>query len=136
MVGVRLLPLGLAMLVGAILSGRVITRIGDRWALVIGCPLVAAGLVRSSFARLDSGYPQLAVGLTLMGIGLGLLFTATVNATVGNAPVNLAGPAAGAQQTASRLGPPSESPCSAGSWPSPPAHTSAIFLTTRVCLPR
>ncbi|MEH1016254.1 MFS transporter [Micromonospora sp. CPCC 206060] len=103
-VGIRLLPLGLAMLVGAILSGRVITRIGDRWALVIGCLLVAAGLVSSSFARLDGGYPQLAAGLTMIGIGLGLLVTATVNATVGNAPAELAGPAAGAQQTAGRLG--------------------------------
>lgn len=103
-VGVWLLPLGGAMLVSAILSGRIIGRIGDRWSLVLGSLLLAAGLVFMSFARIDGGYPQVAAGLALVGIGLGLLVTATVNATVGNAPVELAGAAAGVQQTASRFG--------------------------------
>ena len=103
-VGVRLLPLGLAMLVGAVLSGRLISRLGDRWTLVIGSLLVAAGLAGAAFARLDGGYPVLAAGLTLIGLGLGQLIAATVTATVGNAPAALAGPAAGAQQTAGRLG--------------------------------
>lgn len=103
-VGVRLLPLGLAMLVGAIASGRLIARIGDRWALVIGSVLVAAGLGLLSLAQLEGGYPQIGAGLALIGLGLGLLVTATVNATVGNAPVALAGPASGVQQTAGRLG--------------------------------
>jgi EmrB/QacA subfamily drug resistance transporter len=103
-VGVWLLPLGVAMLVSAILSGRIIGRIGDRWSLVIGSLLLAAGLVCMSFARVDGGYFQVATGLALVGLGLGLLVTATVSATVGNAPVELAGPAAGVQQTASRFG--------------------------------
>ncbi|MFD6697931.1 MULTISPECIES: MFS transporter [unclassified Microbacterium] len=103
-VGVWLLPLGIAMLVSAILSGRVIGRIGDRWALMIGSLLLAAGLACMSFARVEGGYLPVAAGLALVGLGLGLLVTATVNATVGNAPVELAGPAAGVQQTASRFG--------------------------------
>jgi len=103
-VGVWLLPLGIAMLVSAIMSGRIIARIGDRWALVIGSLLLAGGLVCMSFASVEGGYLQLAAGLALVGLGLGLLVTATVNATVGNAPVELAGPAAGVQQTASRFG--------------------------------
>lgn len=103
-VGVWLLPLGLAMLVGAIGSGRIIARIGDRWALVIGSLLVAAGLGSTSLAQLEGGYTQIGVGLALIGLGLGLLVTATVNATVGNAPLALAGPASGVQQTAGRLG--------------------------------
>lgn len=103
-VGLWLLPLGIGMLVGAVLSGRVITRIGDRWALFTGSLLVAAGLVSTSFAQIEGGYPQVGVGLALIGLGLGLLVTATVNATVGNAPVDLAGAAAGVQQTAGRLG--------------------------------
>ncbi|PYY48098.1 DHA2 family efflux MFS transporter permease subunit [Curtobacterium sp. MCBD17_023] len=103
-VGVWLLPLGLAMLVGAIASGRLIDRIGDRWALVIGSLLVAAGLASTSLAQVEGGYTQIGIGLSLIGLGLGLLVTATVNATVGNAPVALAGPASGVQQTGSRLG--------------------------------
>lgn len=103
-VGVWLLPLGGAMLVSAIGSGRVIGRIGDRLALVIGSLLLAAGLVSMSFAQVEGGYLQVAVGLALVGLGLGLLVTSTVNATVGNAPVELAGAAAGVQQTASRFG--------------------------------
>ncbi|MFE4952383.1 MFS transporter [Leifsonia sp. NPDC056665] len=103
-VGVWLLPLGGAMLVSAVLSGRVIGRIGDRWSLVLGSLLLACGLVFMSFASIVGGYPQVAAGLALVGLGLGLLVTATVNATVGNAPVELAGPAAGVQQTASRFG--------------------------------
>lgn len=103
-VGVRLLPLGIAMLVGAIMSGQVIQRIGDRWALVIGSVLVAGGLVSASFAQLVGGYLPVAVGLGLIGLGLGLLVTATVNVTVGMAPVALAGATAGVQQTAGRLG--------------------------------
>ncbi|HEY2557498.1 MAG TPA: MFS transporter, partial [Diaminobutyricibacter sp.] len=103
-VGVWLLPLGVAMLISAVLSGRIIGRIGDRWSLVIGSLLLASGLASMSFARIDGGYFQVATGLALVGMGLGLLVTATVNATVGNAPVELAGPSAGVQQTASRFG--------------------------------
>lgn len=103
-VGVWVLPLGLSLLVGAVLSGRIIPRIGDRWSLFIGALLLAAGMVAMSFAQIDGGYSQLAVGLALVGFGLGLLVTATVNATVGNAPVVLAGPASGVQQTATRFG--------------------------------
>lgn len=103
-VGVWLLPLGGAMLVSAVLSGRVIGLLGDRWSLVLGSLLLAGGLVSMSFASIEGGYLQVAVGLGLVGLGLGLLVTATVNATVGNAPIALAGPAAGVQQTASRFG--------------------------------
>lgn len=103
-VGVWLLPLGGAMLVSAVLSGRVIGRIGNRLALVSGSLLLAVGLVSMSFATVEGGYLQVAVGLGLVGLGLGLLVTSTVNATVGNAPVEMAGAAAGVQQTASRFG--------------------------------
>lgn len=103
-VGIWLLPLGVAMLVSAVVSGRVISRIGDRWALVAGSTLVAAGLLSASSAQLDGGYAQIGIGLGLIGLGLGLMVTSTVNVTVGIAPLELAGPAAGVQQTAGRLG--------------------------------
>ncbi len=103
-VGVWLLPLGVAILVGAIASGSLIARIGDRWALIIGSLLVAGGLACTSLARLDGGYSQIGVGLACIGLGLGLLVTSTVNVTIGIAPKSLAGPAAGVQQTAGRLG--------------------------------
>ncbi len=103
-VGVWVLPLGLSLLVGAVLSGRIIPRIGDRWSLFIGGLLLAAGMAAMSLAQIHGGYFQVAVGLALVGLGLGLLVSATVNATVGNAPVELAGPASGVQQTATRFG--------------------------------
>jgi hypothetical protein len=103
-VGVWLLPLGGAMLVSAVFSGRVISRIGDRLSLVLGSLLLATGLVSMSFAQVVGGYPQVGLGLALVGLGLGLLVTSTVNVTVGIAPVELAGAAAGVQQTASRFG--------------------------------
>lgn len=103
-VGVWLLPLGGAMLISAVLSGRVINRIGDRLSLVFGSLLLATGLVSMSFAQIQGGYAQVAVGLALVGLGLGLLVTSTVNVTVGTAPMELAGAAAGVQQTASRFG--------------------------------
>jgi MFS family permease len=103
-VGVWVLPLGLSLLVGAVLSGRIIPRIGDRWSLFIGALLLAAGMAAMSLAQIHGGYLQVAVGLALVGLGLGLLVSATVNATVGNAPVELAGPASGVQQTATRFG--------------------------------
>jgi EmrB/QacA subfamily drug resistance transporter len=103
-VGVRLLPLGAGMLIGAVLSGRLIATAGDRWSLFTGSVLVAAGLVATSTATVGGGYLPLGAGLALIGLGLGPLVTSTVNATVGQAPVELAGAAAGAQQTAGRLG--------------------------------
>lgn len=103
-VGVWLLPLGGAMLVSAVLSGRVIAQVGDRLSLVVGSLLLAIGLVSMSFAQVHGGYLQVALGLAMVGLGLGLLVTSTVNVTVGIAPVELAGAAAGVQQTASRFG--------------------------------
>lgn len=40
----------------------------------------------------------------MVGLGLGLMITATINVTVGNAAVELAGPVAGVQTTAIRFG--------------------------------
>ena len=102
--GVRTLPLSLAMMVLAPLSGVITERFGPRPAMVLGLLGVAGALALLSGLRADSGYGAIWPAFTLLGAGIGLVLTASSDAIVGNAPVDDAGVAGGLQSTSVQLG--------------------------------
>jgi EmrB/QacA subfamily drug resistance transporter len=102
--GVRTLPLSLALMVTAPVSGWLTEKFGPRPAMVIGLAAVAGGLFSLTSLRADSGYQALWPAFVLLGAGIGLVLTASSDAIIGNASVDDAGVAGGLQSTAVQLG--------------------------------
>ncbi|WP_227999586.1 MFS transporter [Mycolicibacterium sp. P1-5] len=102
--GVRTLPLSAAMMLMAPLSGVMTERFGPRPAMVTGLAGVAGGLALLSRLTVDSGYGAIWPAFALLGLGVGLVLTASSDAIVGNAPVDDAGVAGGLQSTSVQLG--------------------------------
>lgn len=102
--GVRTLPLSLAMMVAAPLSGVLTQRFGPRPAMVVGLGAVAGGLGLLTRLAAGSGYDAVWPAFALLGAGIGLVLTASSEAIVGNAPVDDAGVAGGLQSTSVQLG--------------------------------
>lgn len=102
--GVRTLPLSAAMMLMAPLSGVMTERFGPRPAMVTGLLGVAGGLALLSRLGVDSGYGAIWPAFALLGVGVGLVLTASSDAIVGNAPVDDAGVAGGLQSTSVQLG--------------------------------
>jgi EmrB/QacA subfamily drug resistance transporter len=102
--GVRLLPMTGMLIVGAPLSGQVITKIGPRIPMVIGMLLAAVALFGFSRIGVDSSLNDTIVWFALLGLGLSPVMVGATEVIVGNAPVELAGVAAGLQSTALQIG--------------------------------
>ncbi|MDI3314194.1 MAG: MFS transporter [Mycobacterium sp.] len=102
--GVRTLPLSLALMVTAPLSGFLTERFGPRPAMAFGLAALAGGLVSLTALDADSGYQALLPAFVLLGAGIGLVLTASSDVIIGNAGVGDAGVAGGLQSTAVQLG--------------------------------
>jgi EmrB/QacA subfamily drug resistance transporter len=102
--GVRTLPLSVALMVSAPLSGVITERFGPRPAMVAGLSAVSIALFLLTSLRTGSGYGALWPAFALLGTGIGLVLTASSDAIVGNASIDDAGVAGGLQSTAIQLG--------------------------------
>jgi EmrB/QacA subfamily drug resistance transporter len=103
--GLAFLPLGLSILIAALLAARLVARIGVRRQVMIGLLLAAAGLAWMTRLTPGGGYwagvfaPELLTGT---GFGLSLMPT-TLGATAG-IPPEQAGLASGLLNTARQIG--------------------------------
>jgi EmrB/QacA subfamily drug resistance transporter len=102
--GVRLLPMTGMMIIGAPLSGQVITKIGPRVPMVVGMLLAAASMFGLSRIGLASSLNDTIVWFALLGLGLSPVIVGGTEVIVGNAPVELSGVAGGLQSTAMQVG--------------------------------
>jgi EmrB/QacA subfamily drug resistance transporter len=102
--GVRLLPMTGMLIVGAPLSGQIITRIGPRAPMVVGMLLAAIALFGLSRVGLGSSLNDTILWFALLGLGLSPVMVGGTEVIVGNAPVALSGVAAGLQSTAMQVG--------------------------------
>jgi EmrB/QacA subfamily drug resistance transporter len=102
--GVRLLPMTGMLIVGAPLSGAVISRIGPRIPIVAGMTLAAVALFGLSGLSATSSPDDTIVWFLLLGLGLSPVMVGATDVIVGNAPVEMAGVAGGLQSTAMQVG--------------------------------
>jgi EmrB/QacA subfamily drug resistance transporter len=102
--GVRLLPLMGMMVIGAPLSGALITRIGPRIPMTAGMLLSAVALYGLSRIGLASSLDDTIAWFALLGLGLSPVMVGATEVIVGSAPVRLAGVAGGLQSTAMQVG--------------------------------
>jgi len=102
--GLAELPVTLAMMAVVFVVGPVASRAGTGPAIGGGLILGAVGLVLLSVTEGLQGYVGIAVGLTVIGLGIGLAMTLSTDAVVASAPRERAGAASSVSETAYELG--------------------------------
>lgn len=102
--GVRLLPLAIAVSIGAVVSGRITPLIGVRASIVGGMVVAAIGVLILTQVDGDSGYWMFAVPLILLGLGIGLSEPPATDAIMDNFSEDDLGAAGGLNDTAIELG--------------------------------
>ncbi|MGX6449014.1 MFS transporter [Patulibacter sp. S7RM1-6] len=102
--GLQVLPLSVGSVVGSGVASALLARFGARVPLVGGMLLTALAMVLMTRVDVGFSYPTLGVPFLVLGFGLGLVMPASIQAVVGNAKDEDAGPASGLQQTANQIG--------------------------------
>jgi EmrB/QacA subfamily drug resistance transporter len=102
--GVRVLPMVLAMVPSSALSARWGERFGPRAVISTGLFFVASGLTVVSTVGTDTHYGVLAVGLVLLGIGMGNVAAPATGAVMTSLPVAKAGVGSAVNDTAREVG--------------------------------
>jgi DHA2 family multidrug resistance protein-like MFS transporter len=100
--GLRMLPAGIAVLIGALSAARLIRRAGVK--VVLGIGLGGLILAFAALAILPLSYPLVALALVAFGLGDGLAITASTAIMVSAAPPERAGMAAAIEETFYELG--------------------------------
>jgi EmrB/QacA subfamily drug resistance transporter len=91
--GLYLLPLTVTMFVFGLLSGRIAARFGSKSAVIVGSTFSLSAYLVLAFAHTHSW--QIYLASTLLGVGLGLAFSAMSNLIVQAVPHSQTGVASG-----------------------------------------
>ena len=91
--GLFLLPLTVTMFLFGLLSGRIAVAIGSKSAVIIGSIVSAGAYLMLAFAHTQAW--EIYVASTLLGVGLGLAFSAMSNLIVQAVPAEQTGVASG-----------------------------------------
>jgi predicted MFS family arabinose efflux permease len=99
------LPMTAAMILAALLAGRLTTAVGVRWLLVTGCLLYAAGLLLTNVViNPNPAYLPLAAALGLAGLGIGTCVVPVTSAVLAAVPAERSGMAASVTNTSREFG--------------------------------
>jgi EmrB/QacA subfamily drug resistance transporter len=105
--GLAVTPFALGVAVTAVIAGRMVARLG-RWLTVCGLTAVVIGLASAAVVLRHVGGDAAAWAaagpLLLGGIGGGMVTSPNITLSLESVPVRMAGVAAGALQTAQRVG--------------------------------
>ncbi len=103
--GLALLPLSLALLIVAPLSAVVSQKVPVKYIIIFGMILNVLGIfvLRNSIS-LTAGVWDLALGLSIIGSGMGMVMAQISNLTLSAVPVDQAGEASGINNTMRQVG--------------------------------
>lgn len=102
--GLRELPLTLASIAVVAIAAAVLARLGVGRALAVALLTAGAGMAVLTVGEGHAGYAPLALGLVVIGLGVGLAFTAATDAVLGAVPKDRAGSASAISEMAYELG--------------------------------
>jgi EmrB/QacA subfamily drug resistance transporter len=102
--GLSLLPLSLALMVAAPISGWLSDVVGSRWLASAGLLLTAIGVFWLSFLTRETTTAQLAPRYVLAGLGMGMVLAPVTAAVMSEAPPGLEGAVAGVLATMRQVG--------------------------------
>ncbi len=102
--GVLQLPATLGIMAAAIVSGRIVGRIGARLPITIGLLMTGTALLCLTSLEPNSGYASFWYWLLLMGVGSGLIMSPMTTAIMGTVPAPRAGMASATSNTMRQVG--------------------------------
>ncbi len=103
--GVRLLPMAISVFVGAAISARLARLIGTKLIVTLGILTAAGGLFYfSRVANVDTSYLLVALGMCIIGLGIGFTMSPATNSVMGSIPTDEAGVGAAMNDTTRQIG--------------------------------
>ena len=102
--GVRALPFAFATGAVSPLSPILARRLGNRAVISTGLVLMGLGLLDLSTARVDTGYPALALAVAIMGAGMGLVMAPASSTIMTTVPAHQAGAGSAVNDTIREVG--------------------------------
>jgi EmrB/QacA subfamily drug resistance transporter len=102
--GVLQLPATLGIMAAAIVSGRIVGRIGARLPITLGLLMTGTALLCLTSVQPDTGYSSFWYWLLLMGVGNGLIMSPMTTAIMGTVPTARAGMASATSNTMRQVG--------------------------------
>ncbi|WP_443041391.1 MFS transporter [Streptomyces sp. B21-108] len=102
--GVRTLPLSLVSMVASPLGAKLTEKFGARLTMPLGMVLQAGAAFAMLSWSADSSYATMWPPFAALGLGVGMVMSASSDAIVGNAPVKDGGVAGGLQATSLQIG--------------------------------
>ncbi len=102
--GVLQLPATLGVMTAAIVSGRIVGRVGARLPITIGLLMTGSALLLLTGIEPTTGYASFWYWLLLMGLGIGLIMSPMTTAVMGTVPAARAGMASATSNTMRQVG--------------------------------
>ena len=104
--GVRLLPVILGLIVGAVPADRIAERIGAKLAVAAGFAITSLGLLLGSTTALDSSQWFVATWQVIVGFGMGVGFATAASAALKTVPSEQSGVGSALLQAMQKVGAP------------------------------
>jgi DHA2 family multidrug resistance protein-like MFS transporter len=104
--GIRLLPIILGLVLGAVPADRLAERVGPRATIASGFAITAAALLVGATTRVDSLPLFVAGWMAVVGFGMGIGFATSASAALKNVPSERSGVASALIQAMQKVGAP------------------------------
>ncbi len=102
--GAALIPLALALMIGAPNSAKLVKKFGVRNTVALGLSVVALALAILSRATVTSGYPLIGLVLLILGTGMGIAMSPATESIMGSVPKEKAGVGSAMNDTTRQVG--------------------------------
>ncbi len=104
--GIRLLPIILGLVAGAVPADRIAERAGPRMTIATGFAITTAGLAVGATTQVDSDAWFVAAWMAVVGFGMGVGFATAASAALKNVPSDRSGVASALIQAMQKVGAP------------------------------
>jgi len=104
--GMRLLPIIVGLVLGAVPADRVAARAGARVTIAAGFAITTAGLLLGATTRVDSSAWFVAGWMAVVGVGMGVAFATAASAALKTVPADSSGVASALIQAIQKVGAP------------------------------
>lgn len=103
--GVRIIPMSVALVLSAIASSSVASRIGVKYSVALGIFIAGIGIfIMSQVYAVDSTYTEIILPILVLGVGMGIAMTPATDSIMGSVPPSKSGVASAMNDTTRELG--------------------------------
>ncbi|MGW0248436.1 MFS transporter [Nocardia goodfellowii] len=89
--GVRLIPVAVAIIIGSVLGGKLVVKLGTRAVVTVGLILMAIAYAWFAFDDVRTEYPIIAAQMVVIGLGIGAVAIPATESIMGVVPAAKAG---------------------------------------------